>query len=124
MTVSKPKKVLIVDDDPTVAELLSARLKLRGHEAQMALSAAEGLKANAASHPQILLLDIRLQEGEKAGMHLLQELLMENPSARAVMLTAAPLVQDAVQSIQMGAADYLEKPIDFEKLFQLVEREF
>jgi DNA-binding NtrC family response regulator len=88
----------------------------------MALTAKEGIRANADHAPHILLIDICLNEGDKAGLDLVEELLTDNPPARAIMLSGSTHMQDAVQAVKMGAADFLEKPIDFERLYKLVEQ--
>jgi two-component system response regulator RegA len=115
-------KVLVVDDDRSLTDLLVAYFKKEGEAATAAYSAAEGLMKTREFQPDIILLDIQLHE--ESGLKLLPELLMERTTAVVIMLTAFPSIQSAVEAMSLGAVDYLEKPVDFTRLKNRIRAHF
>lgn len=107
-------KILVIDDDRSLTDLLVAFFKKDGENAVPAYSASEGLAKTREFSPDVILLDIQLQE--ESGLKLIPELLMEKSSAVIIMLTGYPTIQSAVEAMSMGAVDYLEKPVDFVQL--------
>ena len=116
-------KILAIDDDKAVMSYLAKYLKFKGHEFSQAFSAKEGIVENKRVQPQLVLVEIEL--GAKADLDLLSALERDNPAASVVILTGHPSVQKAVDSMKLGAADYLQKPfleapVDLEKLKHLL----
>lgn len=119
MNKSAAKKILVVEDDSSLAHLLVAHLERRGCEATHARSCAEArahLKANAAD---LVLLDIRLPDC--SGFDLLVEIAGQ---VSVIMMTAYGAVDQAVKAVRTGASDYLVKPVSFEALELSIERVF
>ncbi|HEX9107751.1 MAG TPA: sigma-54 dependent transcriptional regulator [Longimicrobiales bacterium] len=106
-------RILVVDDDRLIRNAIAERLDRRGYEVVVAGSLAEARAAAAKSSPDIALLDIRLPDG--VGTDLLRELVAETDAA-CVMMTAHGTVQSAVEALQLGAVDYMEKPFSFDRL--------
>ncbi|WP_138471393.1 response regulator [Poseidonocella sp. HB161398] len=105
--------VLICDDEPDLREMLAEYLGKRGFRTTMAGNAAELRAALEAARPDLILLDINMP-GED-GLSVLRGL--QGPEApMVIMLTAAAEVVDRVVGLEMGADDYLAKPVDLREL--------
>jgi two-component system, NtrC family, response regulator AtoC len=106
-------RILILDDDDFLRELLKERLEEAGHDVMAAASIAEARAHIARVHPDFALLDIQLPDGE--GTEILAELMRDSDSV-VVMMTAHATVRYAVEALRLGARDFLEKPFSFERL--------
>jgi two-component system response regulator AtoC len=112
--------VLIVDDEDTARNFISEALRDAGHEAIEAGDLAEANKAIDTGSADIVLLDLVLPDG--SGLTLLDRLSLENPSPPVILITAYAEVDTAVEAMKKGAQDYLQKPLDLDRLIQAVER--
>ena len=109
-------RVLIVEDDPHIAELLRDGLTEDGYDCDLARSAAEGAELARLFPYGLLLLDVMLPEGIDAGYHLGQQLRAEGIAAPMIYLTARGTVEDRVEGLEAGGDDYLVKPFAFREL--------
>src|SRR5215467_4252451 len=106
--------VLIVDDEAEIRESLETLLQLEGYDAEIAASGEEGL-AKLGDHPfDLVLLDLALPD--RNGIDLLPEIRALDPQISVIMITAYGTVENAVRAMQSGAANFLQKPWDNEKL--------
>jgi len=106
--------VLIIDDEAEIRESLQTLLELEGYEVEAAASGEEGL-ARLGEHPfDLVLLDLALPD--RNGIELLPEIRAFDLQIAIIMITAYGTVEDAVRAIQAGAANFLQKPWDNEKL--------
>lgn len=112
--------VLVVDDEETARSFISAALGDAGYEALQAGSLAEAHKVIDAGAADIILLDVVLPDG--SGMTLLDRLAREKPSPPVILITAFGEVEMAVEAMKKGAQDFLQKPLDLDRLLQAVER--
>jgi DNA-binding NtrC family response regulator len=112
--------VLIVDDEDTARNFISEALRDSGHEPIEAGDLAEANKAVDTGSADIVLLDVVLPDG--SGLTLLDRLTLENPSPPVILITAHAEVDSAVEAMKKGAQDYLQKPLDLDRLIQAVER--
>lgn len=112
--------VLIVDDEDTARNFISEALRDAGHEPIEAGDLAEANKAIDTGSADIVLLDVVLPDG--SGLTLLDRLTLENPSPPVILITAFAEVDSAVEAMKKGAQDYLQKPLDLDRLIQAVER--
>src|SRR5579884_4222944 len=111
---STPGSVLIVDDEVEIRESLQALLELEGYEVQTAGDGEEGL-ARIAEHPfDLVLLDFALPG--RSGLDILREIRVQDPVLSVIMVTAYGTVENAVNALQSGAANFIQKPWDNEKL--------
>ena len=99
-------RVLIVDDEPQIGEVLRAYLEADGYTAFVRASLAEGLEALANESPDLLLLDITLPDG--SGLDILR--LAQASKIPAIMLTARADEVDRIVGLELGADDYITKP--------------
>lgn len=108
------KKILIVDDDKKISNLVDFRLKNHGYAAYCAFSGQEALDMTARLHPVLVLLDIRLPD--MSGVNVLTEIKKSFPETHVIMISAHADVKAAVDCMKLGAYDFVEKPIAFPDL--------
>jgi len=113
-------KILIIEDEGSLARTLANFLEDLGHQVVRAGTAMEGLSKALADPPQLVLLDLNLPD--KTGLEVLPRLKKEDPNCIVVMMTASAEVKHAVEAMRAGAEDYLTKPLDLDELQLLVER--
>lgn len=116
-----PVRILVVDDDPIVAESIAQFLAEEGYdastccngrEALRAIENAETMDASAAQRPKpfsIVISDVSMPK--LSGLELLRELNEHHPDIVTIMLTGYGTIESAVEAIRMGAIDYLSKPV-------------
>jgi DNA-binding response OmpR family regulator len=115
-------KVLIVEDEPVIADNLQALLQAKGFEAACALDGAEGVAAARKFKPDLMLLDIMLP---KLNGFEVCRILKADPATkgiRVVMVTGLGRTGDVELAFAAGADDYLIKPYDTDRLFKKIEK--
>src|SRR5215475_492772 len=106
--------VLIVDDEAEIRESLETLLQLEGYETETAASGEEGLAKLGDRSFDLVLLDLALPG--RSGIEILPEIRALDPQISVIMITAYGTVENAVRAMQSGAANFLQKPWDNEKL--------
>jgi len=109
-----PGSILIIDDEAAIRESLQALLELEEYEVETAATAEDGLARLAVRTFDLLLLDFALPD--KNGLDVLAEIRDRDPLFPVIMITAYGTVENAVRAIQGGAANFIQKPWDNEKL--------
>ena len=104
-----PRKVLIVEDDGNIAELLHLYLEKEGFETQVAPDGGKGVELFRAFRPDLVLLDIMLPVMD--GWSVLKK-IRESDKTPVIMLTAKGETTDKVQGLEGGADDYIVKPFE------------
>jgi two-component system response regulator AtoC len=107
-------KVLIVDDERLVRWSLRQKCEEWGYHVVEAENGAAGLRMAHNESPDLVLLDVRL--GDMNGVDVLQQLKTSGDVRAAIMITADPKVDDVKRAVKLGAYDFIEKPLDFDKL--------
>ena len=118
MTYQIKQHILIVDDDESVCQTLSAILQSEGYQTTTATTAKEALEKNTQFF-NIALLDIKLPDMD--GIKLLERLQETTPKMIKIMITGYPSLENAVKSLNLGASSYITKPIDPEELLKTVK---
>ncbi len=113
-------KILVVDDEAALREVLLASLVRRGHDTDGAGGMKAALAALRESEFDLVLLDIRL--GEDDGIALLRRIREEWPQLLVIMMTAFGRIDQAVETLQNGAFDFLEKPFSLSILDIRIEK--
>ena len=113
------KKVLVVDDESLIRYSLKSFVEGEGFIAITADSALNALKSIEEANPHIVILDINLPDSN--GLALLKTIKETNPRIIVIMITGCADVQSTVEAMKRGALDYLEKPIDFDKLKAILD---
>lgn len=115
----KMRKILIIDDEFPVGYLIKINLEAEGYEAVLALSGEEALEKARASPPDLITLDVLMPEMN--GFEVLKALKIEEAlSSIPVMMISVINGIRKKKGIQMGAVDYLLKPIDFDNLLSKI----
>lgn len=114
-------RILVVDDEEEVRSALQRRLERQGYQVQTAASAAEGVEALREGQAafDVIVTDMSMEDG-KSGEMLLKAALERDVFAEVIVLTAYGNVQNAVECMQMGAYDYVEKNIPGVDVFELL----
>jgi DNA-binding NtrC family response regulator len=122
MSDTERKKILVVEDDPDIRKILQLFLSEKGFQVKVADQPAPALEILAQEPVDLILSDVRMPG--MSGLDLLRELKERDPEIQLVLMTAYSSVKDAVEAIQLGAADYVEKPIDFRRLERVIAQVF
>jgi DNA-binding response OmpR family regulator len=113
------RSILIVEDDPRVADFLVRGLKAEGFAVQHARTGPQGLELARRGDLALLILDLMLPGIN--GLELCQTFRAEGGQTPVLMLTAMSTTEDKVNGLRLGADDYLTKPFDFEELLARIE---
>jgi DNA-binding NtrC family response regulator len=109
-----PGHILIVDDEAAIRESLQTLLELEGYMVDTAGTAQDGLARMAERAFDLVLLDFALPD--RNGLEVMADIRDHDPSANVIMITAYGTVENAVKAMQAGAANFIQKPWDNEKL--------
>jgi two-component system nitrogen regulation response regulator NtrX len=112
--------VLVIDDDDDLRRICLDLLGARGYRALGAASVGEGLREFGERRPAAVLLDIKLPDG--TGLDVLRELQRRSAVTPVVVMSGYGSVPDAVEAMHLGAAEYLEKPVARERLYEVLDR--
>jgi DNA-binding NtrC family response regulator len=112
--------ILLVEDKDSLRAMLRHALESQGHTVIEARDEPEAIAALHASHPAVVLSDLRLPEGD--GFGVLRAAKEIDPQLPVVVMTAFGSIQDAVAAMKEGALDFLAKPVDPDHLLLMVER--
>jgi two-component system, OmpR family, response regulator len=107
-------RVLVVDDEPSLAELLSSVLRYEGWSVRTAGSGTEAIKSGREFRPDAVVLDIMLPDFD--GLEVMRRLRAELPDVCVLFLTARDAVEDRVAGLTAGGDDYVTKPFSLEEV--------
>ncbi len=113
-------RILVVDDEPAVANVIARIAQSFGHEAVQADSVEQAIEAFAASEFDVVLTDLRL--GERDGLELLRHVQERAPEVPVVLITGQATIESVMEAIRDGAYDYLSKPPERAALGALLQR--
>jgi DNA-binding NtrC family response regulator len=112
--------LLLVDDDATLARVLAAELERLGYRVATAGTGAAALEAAGELEPSLVLLDLQLPD--MSGLDLLRAVRERLPGCEVIMLTGHGSIDTAIESIRIGAFDYLAKPCPLDELEVRLQR--
>ena len=107
-------RVLVVDDEPSLAELLGSVLRYEGWDTRTAGTGSDAVTVARDFQPDAVILDIMLPDFD--GLEVLRRLRAENPGVCVLFLTARDAVEDRVAGITAGGDDYVTKPFSLEEV--------
>jgi len=116
------RRVLVVDDEKGVREALRQLLEYEEIDVKTATSGAEALKVYPEFHPHLVLLDVKMAGMD--GLATLESIRELDPDARVVMISGHGTIQTAVEATQRGAYDFLEKPLDTDRILLTLRNAF
>ena len=109
-----PIRVLTVDDEPAITELLSMALRYEGWDVTTAHSGTTAVQAARDTRPDVLVLDMMLPDFD--GLEVMRRVRTEQPDVPVIFLTARDAVDDRIHGLTAGGDDYVTKPFSLEEL--------
>jgi DNA-binding NtrC family response regulator len=118
--VSTAYRVLVAEDEATFGLTVARFLQKAGHEVKVCPTGKATFKALASAEWDVLLLDLKLPDAD--GVDILSKVKKDHPELQTIIVTGFANVQSAIESMRLGAFDYLTKPPNFEELGMRVEK--
>ena len=118
----KEIKILLVDDEEDFVKTLSERIKMRDLGSDIALNGEEALKLVDNEVPDVMVLDLKMPGID--GMEVLRRVKKAYPEVQVIMLTGHGSEKDEKDARRLGAFEYLQKPVDIDKLVQYIQRAY
>jgi DNA-binding NtrC family response regulator len=112
-------RILVIDDDPNVADILATCLRAEGYGILAALTGDDGLKDFILYRPDLVLLDLALPNA-MSGLELLKRFHAINPTSKVITVTGNTDPALAREALELGAVAYIDKPFDFGYLKRVV----
>jgi len=113
-------KLLVVDDEDGLRTLLKTELELHGFEVDEADGGSMALEAARAALYDVIILDIRMPDMD--GLEVLRRLRFEKLAKKVIMLTGVGELKVARETLELGADDFLTKPLEFKTLLSCIKR--
>ena len=113
-------RILIIDDEPDVLEMLSHGLIRRGYQVNIAKTGEEGIEKSRAERFDLALIDIKLPG--ISGIETLEQIKKIDPDMEAIMITGFGTIESAKECMKKGAYDYIEKPADADRISIFIEK--
>jgi len=113
-------RILLVDDDRSLLDILGSLLQLEGHDVVAVPSAHEGLLKMKESKFDLVLADNKMPR--TSGMDMLKAIKEEHPDTKVVIMTAYASVDNTVEAWRLGVFDYLPKPFKLADLRQVIDK--
>ena len=114
------RRILIIDDERPILLTLEALLGRHGYHADVAATAAAGMRTLESKLPALVLLDLQLPDAE--GLQMLDQIKRKHPEMQVIILTAHDSLNNAIESIKRGAYHFISKPYAPEELLSLVDK--
>jgi len=118
MALTPAGRILVIDDNPSVVDIVGRCLREEGYGVLTALTSDEGLKLVILSRPELVLLDLALPGTN--GIELLKRIRSTNPSIRVIIVTGNTDPVLAREALDLGAIAYIDKPFDFAYLKRVI----
>lgn len=112
-------KLLIADDEQEFASTLVARLQLRNFKVSMVTSGIDALEALENDLPDVMLLDLKMPDLD--GLEVLARLRVKYPKLQVIILTGHGSFEAGKEGMELGAYDYIMKPVDLNRLIEIVQ---
>ena len=116
-----PLAILVVDDEENHADVIAVSLEKLGAACQIAHSQADALKQIKTHYFDVIITDLML-ERKDGGIEILKAVKAETNETEVILITANNSVEIAVEAMQLGAFNYLQKPLDLKQLRTITER--
>jgi two-component system response regulator AtoC len=120
MTVSGSYRVLVAEDEATFALTVGRYLQKRGHEVKVCPTGKATIRSLSTAEWDVLLLDLKL--GDAEGVDILAQVKKDHPDLQTIIVTGFANVESAIETMRLGAFDYLTKPPNFDELGVRVEK--
>jgi two-component system nitrogen regulation response regulator NtrX len=114
--------ILIIDDEQDIRLLIQGILEDEGFKTRQAANSTEALAAVELKIPDLIILDIWLQDSDKDGLEILTNVKEGNPHLPVLMISGHGTIETAVSAIKQGAYDFIEKPFQSDRLLLMISR--
>ena len=114
--------ILVVDDEQDIRELVAGVLEDEGYDTRCAANSDDTLESIAQRRPSLVLLDVWLHGSRLDGLELLDEVKRRDPTLPVLVISGHGNLDTAVAAVRRGAADFIEKPFEAERLLLMVAR--
>lgn len=114
-------KILVVDDDPVTLLLIKKKIINADYEVETATNGEEAVDLIAESYYDVVLTDL-MMPGDIDGIGVLKATKRLHPQTEVILITAYASVDNAVEAMQKGASDYIQKPINFDELLLRLDK--
>jgi two-component system, OmpR family, response regulator len=111
---AEPVRILVVDDEPNIVDVISMALRFEGFDVEAAASGADAIAAVGARQPQLIVLDVMLPDID--GFEVARRLASAHLAVPIIFLTARDSTDDKVHGLTVGGDDYVTKPFSLEEL--------
>ncbi len=118
--LDKPLKIMVVDDEANIREVLESFLESEGYDVVCMESGAHALSEIDDEKPHIVLLDIRIPDID--GIQCLRRLMEHEDEVQVVMMSGFATLQMAQKALEIGAFDYIRKPLSFVHLKEVIQQ--
>ena len=118
----KEMKVLLVDDEEEFVKTLAERIEMREVKSDVALNGEEALKAMDEDLPDVMVLDLKMPGID--GLEVLRRAKKAYPGVQIIMLTGHGSEKDEKEARRLGVFEYLQKPVEFEKLMRTITKAY
>ena len=115
-------EILVVDDNSDIRSLISGILKDKGFSIREAANYDQALREIKKKVPDVAIIDVKLDKGDNDGIELLTELKKIDVDVPAIMISGHANVQMAIDSLKLGAFEFMQKPFSLERLLNFVNR--
>ena len=112
-------RVLVVDDEEELVHALVERLQIRGMDAHGVVTGKEALERIRSESFNVVLLDVKMPG--LGGLKVIQEIKSQRPCVQVIMLTGHSSAQDAQRGLDLGAFEYLQKPVNIDDLCRVLQ---
>lgn len=112
-------KILVIDDEAPILNLMGKSCRIQGHQVTEALSGREGIAVLDREKPDLMIVDLKL--GDISGLDVIRHGNEHHPETRVIMVTGNATIESAVEAMRLGAFDYLAKPFELADLQKTVE---
>jgi CheY-like chemotaxis protein len=117
---NKPSRILLVDDEQEFVRTLSERLALRDMGSAVVHDGESALRLISQDEPDMMVLDLKMPG--QSGIEVLKKVKQTHPAIEVIILTGHGTEEDKKQCMELGAFDYLHKPVDIKKLSEVIKR--
>ncbi len=122
IAAARRERLLVIDDDPGLAEVIELLLEREGYAVQHASTMKHGVELAGTGEFELVVTDLKLPDG--TGIDVLRELQRQAPGTPVVVISGRGSVAEAVEAMKVGATDFLEKPVSRDRLFRVLDRIF
>ena len=119
-TTKNMAKIVIIDDEPSILQLMSKLCNGLGHEVFSLTTGSEGLQTIDKELPDLLIVDLKI--GDMSGIEIIERCAQNHPGMPIIMVTGFGSVETAVEAMRQGAFDYLTKPFELDDLQRTLNR--